>query len=76
MLHLGVDVLDAVLDLESAGLDVVGDMAQFLGEHGQLLRREQSDALEHGDVGDGALDVVASQLEVELAVASYGEVLY
>ena len=70
---LRVYVFYVVFDAEVSVFDVLVDVAQLGGEGVEFFGREQSDAFEHGDVGDGAQYVIRSQKEVHLAVASYGK---
>ena len=74
-LHLGVDVLHVVLQHEVAGLDARGDALERGAQRRQLVGRQQADALQHPDVRQGALHVVAGQGEVEHAVVADRETL-
>ena len=70
---LRMHILDALLYLETAFLGIAVDAAQFGQQGVQLVAGEQSDALQHGDVGHRAQHVMASQIEVELTVSANGE---
>ena len=75
-LHLRVDILDAGFDCELASLDDSGNLAEGFQQHFEFLGAQQADAFEHPDVGHRALDVVAGETQVKLAVAADGELLY
>ena len=75
-LHLRVNIFDIVLDDELTTLAHLVDIAQFGQQLFQLVALQQSDTLQHGDMGHRAQHVVLCQVEVHLAVAPYGEALY
>ena len=74
-LDLGVDILRVGFDLEAPGLYLRGDFVQSVGEPPQFVGRQQADLLEHGDVCQRSLDVVARQPQVEFAVLADGVLL-
>ena len=71
--HLGVYVLDIVLDAELSGFDGVQYLLQPGKELVELVLFQKPDGLEHLDVGHGALHVVSGEAQVEVAVVAYGE---
>ncbi len=73
---LRVDILHIGFDNELTFLALAVDAAQGVEELRQFIVAEESDALEHGDVGHGAQHVVFGEVEVHLAVAANGEALY
>ena len=74
-LHLRVYVLHAVLDGKLAPFAQFVDALQLAQQHWQLVLADESYAFEHGDVGHRAQHVVLGEIEVHLAVTSYGEPL-
>ena len=72
-LYLRVNVFHAVVDDKLSAFADAVDVFQFGEQRRELFLLEQSDAFEHGDVSHGAEYVVFGEIEVHLAVASYGE---
>ena len=71
-LHLAVDVLDALLDDETAFAGIAVDLLHLAEQDVELVTGEQADAFEHGDVRHRAKHVEGRKIEVHLAVASDG----
>ena len=74
--YLRVNVLNARLDDKFAALDHGCNIIERVGEEGEFVGSEQTDALKHLDVGERSLHVVACQLHIEFAVVAHGEFFY
>ena len=75
-LHLGMDVLDIVFEDEGAGLDAVGDAPERRGQRRELVRAQQADMLQHLDVRQRALHVIAGEPAVQDPVVADRETVY
>ena len=75
-LYLRVNVLDVVLNDKLPTLTQGVNLAQLLQQLRQLVIADEAYAVEHRDVGHAAQHVIFCQIEVHLAVTTYGEALY
>ena len=71
-LDLRVDILRVGFDFEASGLDLGGNLLQSGRQRTELLGGQQADFFEHGDMGQRPLDVVAGELQVQIAVVADG----
>ena len=71
-LDLRVYIFGVGLNLEAPRLNLGGNLLQSGRQPFQFVAGEQSDALEHRDVGQRPLDIVAGQPQVEFAVVAHG----
>ena len=70
-LHLRVYIFDIVFDHEFATLCQVVDVLQLCQQLCEFVFLEQSDTLEHGDMGHRAQYIVFRQIEIHLAVTPH-----
>ena len=68
-------VFDSFFDCEISSEGLAVYVFQLCEEVGKFVFADESDAFEHGDVSDGAQNVVLGYVEVEFAVAAYGVAL-
>ena len=75
-LDLRMDVLDSVLQHETPGLDLRKYLPEAFGQHFQFVGREQSDGLQHADMGHGACHVILGEPQVQSPVVAYRKFLH
>ena len=71
-----MDVLNTILNQKFPTLTHSVDIPKLRQQLTQLVLFQQSDTLQHGDVGHGAQYIILGQIEIHLTVTSYGEALY
>ena len=72
---LRVDVFDALLNDQLAGLCLSMDATQLCEQHFEFVGLQKTDALKHGDMCHRAQHVVGSEEKIHFAIQSDGKTL-